>query len=156
MSEEKILNALGLEPIDSYEELDNELMSDEELEETISNSLIESSNQTENQKEVVSDIEFAKENIRKAMTKADEAYAELIAVAKNSEEARHFEVAATMLKSIVDANKEFVNMSEKKKYAKEELPPSQANDANNVTNVTNNNLILSTNDMLKLFKGKEI
>ena len=62
--------------------------------------------------------------------------------------AKAYEVVSTLMKTLIDANKEFVGMSEKKKYAKEDHPAGQA-----TTNVTNNNLILSTTDMLKMIKG---
>jgi hypothetical protein len=52
------------------------------------------------------------------------------------------------MKTLLDANKDYVEMSTKKRYAKEE-------DVSNQTQVTNNNLIVSTSDLLKMIKGDE-
>ena len=77
----------------------------------------------------------------------------MITLAKQSESPRAFEVAATLMKTLLDANRDFVDISMRKKYAKEEiLNPKK--DESNVTNVTNNNLILSTADVLKMMKGE--
>jgi hypothetical protein len=54
------------------------------------------------------------------------------------------------MKTLLDANKDFVDMSMKKKYAVDEMnAPKEAAQ----TNVTNNNLIVSTADLLKMLKG---
>jgi hypothetical protein len=49
------------------------------------------------------------------------------------------------MKTLLEANKDFVEISTKKRYAKEEQAPQ--------TQVTNNNLIVSTADLLKMIKG---
>jgi hypothetical protein len=55
------------------------------------------------------------------------------------------------MKTLLDANKDFVEMSMKKKYAVDEVnAPKEAAQ----TNVVNNNLILSTTDLLKMIKGE--
>ena len=100
------------------------------------------------QDEVIDDIDLAKQNISELMNKGIDSLDELIVVAKQSQNPRAYEVVSTLMKTLIDANKEFVGMSEKKKYAKEDHPAGQA-----TTNVTNNNLILSTTDMLKMIKG---
>jgi len=96
--------------------------------------------------EVVNDIEKAKANIEDLIDKGGESLDSLLSLARQSESPRAFEVVSTMMKTLIDANKEFVNMSEKKKYAKEDHPAAQ-------TNITNNNLILSTTDILNMLKG---
>lgn len=100
------------------------------------------------QQEVIADIEKAKVNIETLIKKGTDSLDEILIVAKSSQNPQAFQVAAVMLKTILDANKDFVSMSEKKKYAKED-----SSDAVN-TNVTNNNLILSTSDFLKMIKGE--
>jgi len=56
------------------------------------------------------------------------------------------------MKTMLDANKDYADISSKKKYAKEEVNgPKEAAQ----TNVTNNNLILSTADLLKMMKGEK-
>ena len=69
----------------------------------------------------------------------------MVEIAKQSESPRAFEVVSTLMKTLLDANKDYVEMSTKKRYAKEEESPS--------TQVTNNNLIVSTADLLKMIKG---
>jgi hypothetical protein len=55
------------------------------------------------------------------------------------------------MKTLLDANKEYSDISSKKKFATEEINgPKEAAQ----TNVTNNNLILSTADLLKMMKGE--
>lgn len=148
MSEDKITAALGLSKIEYAEVVPTE----EQQVELIESVVAEQAQTTEAQKEVLDDIDYAKSNIKDALEKATEAYDELIKVAKMSDTARTYEVASTMLKSIVDANKEFVLMSEKKKFAKEELP-STATDEGKTVNNTQNNLYISTTDFLKMIKG---
>jgi hypothetical protein len=99
----------------------------------------------------VQDIELARSNIKNIIEQGDDSLKEMINLAKQSESPRAYEVAANLMKTLLDANKDFVEMSMKKKYAKEEiLHPKESGAA---TNVTNNNLILSTADLLKMLKG---
>jgi hypothetical protein len=98
----------------------------------------------------VQDIELARSNIKNIIEQGDDSLKEMINLAKQSESPRAYEVAANLMKTLLDANKDFVEMSMKKKYAKEEIiNPKEAS----ATNVTNNNLILSTADLLKMLKG---
>ena len=102
--------------------------------------------------ETIQDIELARANIKNIIEKGDESLSELIELAKQSESPRAFEVSANMMKTLLDANRDFVEMSTKRKYAKEELMnPKEEEPA--TTNVTNNNLILSTADLLAMIKG---
>ena len=95
--------------------------------------------------ENLKDIELAKANIENIINLGDDAVKEMTSIAKQSESPRAFEVVSTLMKTLLDANKDYVEMSTKKRYAKEEESPS--------TQVTNNNLIVSTADLLKMIKG---
>lgn len=155
MSEEKIAEALGLAPIEKIqkEESNTEIVEVEEVEGEIVSSEDEHDDApvptlTENDLENIEDIDLAKQNIKDLIERGDTSLTELIAIAKQSESPRAFEVVSTMMKTLLDANKEYVEMSTRKKYAKEETPVASQN------NVTNNNLILSTNDLLKMMKGE--
>lgn len=99
----------------------------------------------------VQDIELARSNIKNIIEQGDESLRDMIDLAKQSESPRAYEVAANLMKTLLDANKDFVEMSMKKKYAKEEIINPKEDTA--TTNVTNNNLILSTADLLKMIKG---
>jgi len=100
--------------------------------------------------ELVDDIDAAKNNMAKIIEIGMDSLKELTDIAKQSEAPRAFEVAATLMESLLNANKEMIAMSEKKKFAKEDAGST----ANKTTNVTNNNLILSTADLLKMMKGE--
>lgn len=96
--------------------------------------------------ENLADIELAKRNIENIINLGDDSVKEMVEIAKQSESPRAFEVVSTLMKTLLDANKDFVEMSTKKRYAKEEQSPQ--------TQVTNNNLIVSTADLLKMIKGE--
>jgi hypothetical protein len=100
--------------------------------------------------ENLQDIETVRQNIANVIDIGKEAMEEMLEIAKQSEQPRAFEVVSTLMKTLLDANKDYADISSKKKYAKEELlGPKQAAQ----TNVTNNNLIVSTADLLKMLKG---
>ena len=96
--------------------------------------------------ENIKDIELAKRNIENIISLGDDSVKEMVEIAKQSESPRAFEVVSTLMKTLLEANKDFVEMSTKKRYAKEEHKTE--------TNVTNNNLIVSTADLLKMIKGE--
>lgn len=144
MIDDAISKALGLRPLEEAkkEELPAIVENKETLPvEPVNNSLVDDN---------IKDIEKARKNIQNIIEKGDDALAEMIDLAKQSESPRAFEVASTLMKTLLDANKDFVEMSTKKKYAIEEK--NGAKEAAQ-TNVTNNNLILSTADLLKMIKG---
>jgi hypothetical protein len=145
MSNDKISELLGLRPLEEAKK--------EELPTVVDVSprlpSIDVSNIEED--ETIRDIEQARGNIKNIIEQGDDALKEMISLAKQSESPRAFEVASTLMKTLLDANKDFVEMSTKKKYAIEEkLGPKEAAQ----TNITNNNLILSTADLLKMIKGE--
>lgn len=103
---------------------------------------------TKTAEENLKDIELAKANIENIIQLGDDAVKEMTEIAKQSESPRAFEVVSTLMKTLLDANKDYVEMSTKKRFTKEEDPSADKN-----TNVTNNNLIVSTADLLKMIKG---
>ena len=143
MSEDKIAKVLGLRPLSEAK--------DEILPEIIEETPLVIAETLENEDDTIVDIEQARGYIKNIIEQGDDALKEMIELAKQSESPRAFEVASTLMKTLLDANKDFVEMSTKKKYAKEEKT-----NTNNGTqqNVTNNNLILSTADLLKMIKGE--
>lgn len=145
MNNDKISEVLGLRPLEEAkkEELpivvENEKILPAVYDDSIDND------------ETIKDIEQARGNIQNIIVQGDDALKEMIELAKQSQSPRAFEVASTLMKTLLDANKDFVEMSHKKKYAKEEImKPREAAQ----TNVTNNNLIVSTADLLKMLKGE--
>ena len=146
MNDDKIANALGLRPL-------AEIREEEKEQEVLPVEIEEPSLPTvasEQDDENVKDLETARQNIKGIIETGEDALKEMLAIAKQSESARSFEVVSTLMKTMLDANKDFVDVSTKKKFAKEELNgPKEAAQ----TNVTNNNLIVSTADLLKMIKG---
>lgn len=100
---------------------------------------------TQEAEENLADIELAKRNIENIINLGDDSVKEMVEIAKQSESPRAFEVVSTLMKTLLDANKDYVEMSTKKRYAREEANPSK-------NQVTNNNLIVSTADLLKMLK----
>lgn len=146
MSDDKLASALGLKPLSEVLEI-NEETSTELVQAThvdIVPAIIEDN-------ETIKDIEQARSNIKNIITHGDDALKEMISLAKQSESPRAFEVASTLMKTLLDANKDFVEMSMKKKY---ELDAVNAPKEAAQTNVVNNNLIVSTADLLKMLKGE--
>jgi hypothetical protein len=145
MSNDKISELLGLRPLEEAKKEELPTVVDESPQlPSIDVSDIE-------EDETIQDIEQARGNIKNIIEQGDDALKEMISLAKQSESPRAFEVASTLMKTLLDANKDFVEMSTKKKYAIEEkMGPKEAAQ----TNITNNNLILSTADLLKMIKGE--
>lgn len=147
MNDDKIASALGLKPL-------SEVLDSDQKDSSREITILESSDivpSTIDNNENIADIEQARSNIKNIITQGDDALKEMIALAKQSESPRAFEVASGLMKTLLDANKDFVEMSMKKKYAVDEVnAPKEAAQ----TNVTNNNLIVSTADLLKMLKGE--
>ena len=101
--------------------------------------------------ENLEDLEEARQNVKGVIETGDEALREMLEIAKQSEHPRAFEVVSTLMKTMLDANKDLADISTKKRFVKEEIAsPKEAAQ----TNVTNNNLIVSTADLLKMIKGE--
>lgn len=154
MKNDKISEILGIR---SPEEIEN---SSEELKDLVkvSDNKVKPIEKLEDQlpaipaenNENIDDMELARQNIKNIIEMGDDAVKEMVEIAKQSESPRAFEVVSTLMKTLLDANKDFVDISTKKKYAsEEESSPKQD------VNVTNNNLIVSTADLLKMLKGDD-
>lgn len=101
------------------------------------------------EEEADNDHDYARQNMYNAIETGNKALEELLDVAKSSQHPRAYEVLATTIKTIVDANKELVNLS-KTKVAEEKQPDSGPVGGN----ITNNNLFVGTpHDLLKTLAG---
>ena len=140
MANNPIDEALGLGPI---EENIPEVVEQKETLPAISD---------EHGDEMIRDLELARSNIQNIIQQGDSSLQDMIDLAKQSESPRAFEVAATLMKTLLDANRDFIDVSTKKKDYKKEMSQSPESGQ---TNVTNNNLILSTTDLLKMLKDGE-
>jgi hypothetical protein len=90
------------------------------------------------------DYDYARTNFYNVIEKGTQALEDMLDVAKASEHPRAYEVVSTLMKTLVDANKDLVSMGDKKVKAEE----SEENKP-----VTNNNLFVgSTAELQQLLK----
>lgn len=92
------------------------------------------------------DYNYARQNLRDTINHAKLALDELQNIASVTESPRAFEVYAQLTKTIVDANKDLLELQHKLKRIKEDEPRQQ---------ITNNSLFVgSTSDLAKLIKDQ--
>jgi hypothetical protein len=90
------------------------------------------------------DYEYARGNFYNVIEKGTQALEDMLEVARASEHPRAYEVVSTLMKTLVDANKDLVSMGEKKRQA--QAPEEERK-------VTNNNLFVgSTAELQQLLK----
>lgn len=89
------------------------------------------------------DYKYARQNFIDIIEKGAEALEELMDVARQSQHPRAYEVLATTMKTLIDANKDLVEMSRKNNPEPEEKPSGK---------VTNNLFVGSTNDLQQILR----
>jgi Tfp pilus assembly protein PilW len=99
-----------------------------------------------NKSEIDIDYQYARENLKEIINSAQQAIADLSSIASTSESPRAYEVLSTMMKTIVDANKDLLELQKSVKKLKEEDRSSGPQ------NVTNAMFVGNTNDLMKLIK----
>ena len=143
---DKIAENLGLRPLSEIREEELAATPVEVVEEILP-AIVTDNEDDENLK----DLAKVRENIEGVIEIGNEAVREMLEIAKQSEQPRAFEVVSTLMKTMLDANKDFADVSTKKKFAQEEInAPKEAAQ----TNTVNNNLIVSTADLLKMLKAE--
>lgn len=148
--DDKISDALGIRALSEIEDSENDKLDNPIVEVEDSNPPALIDNFDDGAQENLEDLEEVRQNIKQVMEKGDEALKEILEIAKQSEAPRAFEVVSTLMKTMLDANKDLADISSKKRFVKEEINgPKEAAQSN----VTNNNLIVSTADLLKMLKG---
>lgn len=102
---------------------------------------------------VEEDANFARNNIRELIIKGNQAMDQLLAVAKESEHPRAYEVAATLIKSLADMNRDLLDLQKKRK----DLIPNEDNFAGNTKNLNVDKAIFvgSTNELVKFLKSNK-
>jgi hypothetical protein len=100
---------------------------------------------TRNQDDISKDYQYARENLYDVIERGTEALDHLLELAKASEHPRAFEVVSTLTKTLVDANKDLLEVQAKVKKLTEE----ERSDPQNVTNAL---FVGSTADLQKLLK----
>lgn len=151
MSDDKISSALGIRPLADIDEEEKEVELEVEENLPVEVEDVQPPAVIDNgAEENLQDLEEVRQNIKSVMETGEEALREILEIAKQSEQPRAFEVVSTLMKTMLDANKDLADISTKKRFIKEEIAgPKEAAQ----TNVTNNNLIVSTADLLKMLKG---
>ena len=74
------------------------------------------------------DSEYVRNNFHSIIEKGKDALDEMMSIAKASEHPRAFEVVSTLMKTLVDANKDLANLSKDSKK-KEESNPQTVNNS---------------------------
>ncbi len=96
------------------------------------------------QDDVMDDYQYARENLKNIIDSAQQSIDDLSSIASTSESPRAYEVLSGLMKTIVDANKDLLELQKKVKQLKEdEAKPS---------NVTNALFVGSTAELHKLIK----
>jgi hypothetical protein len=104
---------------------------------------------TDMQQDLTDAYQQSKENLQGIIDQGQEAMAEILEIAKQGQHPRAFEVYGTLLKNMVDANKELLNIQK------------QMRDMDNVKKEVNNTTIDkaifvgSTSELSKMLKNKE-
>ena len=91
----------------------------------------------------------SKENLQELIDQGKEAMEEILQIAKVGQHPRAFEVYGTLLKNVVDANKELLAIQKQMREMEGIKKDSAA------TNIDKAIFIGSTNELNKLLKGKE-
>jgi len=95
------------------------------------------------------DYEYARNNLIDLIEEGTKAFKEISDIAQQSESARAFEVSATYFKSLVDANKDLLELAKKRK----ELQPEKLKEPGKTTN--NNLFVGSTSELLQMMKDNK-
>ena len=94
------------------------------------------------------DFDTGRENLYKMLDKGNDAIDGILALAKEGEHPRAYEVAGQLIKTVADVSKDLMAMQEKLKKPKE--VPNQG-----PTSVTNALFVGSTTELTKLLKEKK-
>lgn len=109
-----------------------------------------SSEEEFNTRYVDADYEYARQNTMHDIEKMDETIDDLMQLAKAAQSPRAFEVLANMFKIRIDAQKDLLELAKRNKDLKEQ-ERSQGE-----TQVTNNTLVVSSDQLLKMLKDQGI
>lgn len=137
MPEDKIAESLGLTPIEGEFERTDNLPTNQQPAKT-----------PFQEKQIETDADYVRGNLYDIIDKGTRSMDELLAIADQSQHPRAYEVISTMMKTLVDTNKELLDMHGKKKKL---LDTQQQK----TTETVNNNLFVgSTKDVLDMIKKK--
>jgi len=99
--------------------------------------------------EVRKDYEYTRGNLYSLIEKGQEAVNGILELAQETEQARAYEVAGQLIKSVADATDKLLDLQKKLKDVEEDTKK------NSPTNVTNALFVGSTADLAKLLKSQQ-
>jgi len=100
--------------------------------------------------QVTNDFEYARGNIINTIEKGNDALQGILDVASMGQHPRAYEVAANLVKTMVEANKDLLDLTKKRKEIE------KADNALNPQTVNNNLFVGSTAELLKALKSNNI
>jgi hypothetical protein len=109
---------------------------------------------TQEEKEGEEDFALARTNIKNLLDKGEDALEQLCRIAAATEQPRAFEIVSTLVKTLVDSNKQLMDLHEKRRQL---LPivPVKKEDEEKKANITNNNVFVgTTEEFLTLMREK--
>lgn len=92
------------------------------------------------------DYEYARRNLYDLIEKGHDALDDIIDIAKQSQQARAFEVATNLIKTMAETNKDLMNLAKAQKELTQESPTGDKT-------VNNNLFVGSTSELLKMIKS---
>jgi len=98
---------------------------------------------------VVSDAQFARENIRELISKGNSAIDQLLLVARDTEHPRAYEVAAGLIKNLGDLNKDLLEIQKRKR----DLAPKESTQSSGLS-IDKAVFVGSTAELIKLVRNK--
>jgi argininosuccinate lyase len=98
---------------------------------------------------VVSDAQFARENIRELISKGNSAIDQLLLVARDTEHPRAYEVAAGLIKNLGDLNKDLLEIQKRKR----DLAPKETAQSGGLS-IDKAVFVGSTAELIKLVRNK--
>ena len=98
---------------------------------------------------IVSDAQFARENIRELISKGNFAIDQLLLVARDTEHPRAYEVAAGLIKNLGDLNKDLLEIQKRKR----DLAPKESAQSNGLS-IDKAVFVGSTAELIKLVRNK--
>lgn len=100
--------------------------------------------------DIISDVEYARQNMRHLIDKGTEAIDEILMVARHSEHPRAYEVASNFIKSISDMNRDLLHLHKQKQSLVQYQPKQQTK--NSEVSIDKAVFVGSTADLMKIIK----
>lgn len=140
-----------MKPVDSLEEFSTANYRDLVATEVKTKEISVVESEIDSEEEEKADFEQARTNIKEIIDKGQNVLDDMIALAKASDHPRSYEVAATLIKTLVDTNKDLLELHKKRK----ELKGKQEQVSSATTNVQNNTVFVGSGvELLEMLKNK--